>query len=90
MNYTYFITNENGQHYRSNRDYPSVNHRWVEHEVDATFMSETDLHHLLREGIFLGIFSDFCRIHVCLGRYHIGSICVNDFAETFTTIKEDE
>lgn len=80
MKYEYCITNENGKYYQSKHEWISVDCRWVEDEIDATFMNESDLLYLLNE-------SDLCvgqygSIHIILNQYYIGSIVIADFNQS--------
>lgn len=77
MKYEYSITNEEGKYYKSRHDYVSADCRWVDHEIDATFMDESDLLYILNESdIHIGKYG---RIHISYKRNYIGSITIDDF-----------
>ena len=77
MKYEYSITNEAGKYYRSKHDSVSADCCWVEHEIDATFMDESDLLYILNESdIHIGKYG---RIHLSYKRNYIGSITIDDF-----------
>lgn len=77
MNYKYSITNENGEYYQSRHEWVSVDCRWVNDEIDATFMNESDLLCLLNESDFY--ISEYGRIHISYKQNYIGSITILDF-----------
>ena len=77
MKYEYSITNEMGKYYQSNHEYVSADGRWVDNEIDATFMDEADLLYILNESdIYIGKYG---RIHLSYKRNYIGSITIDDF-----------
>lgn len=77
IHYEYSITNEEGKYYKSNREHVSIDCRWVDDELDATFMNESDLLYLVYEaGLLL---SGFSNIHLSYKQIYIGSIMVSDF-----------
>ena len=71
------ISNEEGKYYRSNRDYISVDCRWVDDEIYGTPMSERDLLYLLNEPDFY--IGDMGLIHFSYNGFYIGSIRYVDF-----------
>lgn len=74
---TLCITNEEGKYYQSNREYVSVDCRWVDNEIDATFMDEADLLYLLNEAdLYAG---EYGCIHISYKQMYIGSITICDF-----------
>ena len=77
MKIEYCITNENGKYYQSNHEWVGADCRWVDDEIDATFMNESDLLYLVNESeLRIGKYG---RIHVALNQLYIGSISIDDF-----------
>ena len=77
MEYEYSITNEEGKYYQSRWDWVGADCRWVDDEIDATFMNESDLLYLLNESdLHIGKYG---RIHIAYKQNYIGSITIDDF-----------
>lgn len=77
MKYEYWIDNEEGKYYQSKHEYVSADCRWVDNEIDATFMDESDLLYLLNESD-LDI-SPYGDIHIAYKQHYIGSIRIDQF-----------
>ena len=77
MKYEYSITNENGKYYRSRHEYVSSDFVWTDHEIDATFMEESDLLYLLNESECH--FTNYCHIHIAFKGLYIGNMTIGDF-----------
>lgn len=84
LKYEYSVTNEEGKYYQSKHEYVGADCRWVDHEIDATFMDEADLLYLLNESdLYIG---EYGRIHISYKQMYIGSITICDFNKPNLTV----